>query len=96
MRFDSNLAHKHSANHRRELETSVLCGCFYCLATFAPAAIDEWIDAPDDAPDGCDSETGTTALCPRCGVDAVIGSASGFPITDEFLSDMRSRWFSGM
>lgn len=92
MRFDSNLAHKHSANHRRELEISVLCGCFYCLSTFAPAAIDEWVDAPD----GSESEAGTTALCPRCGVDAVIGSASGFLITDEFLSGMRSRWFSGV
>jgi hypothetical protein len=34
-----------------------------------------------------------TADCPRCGIDAVIGSASGFPITSEFLSSMNGRWF---
>lgn len=95
MKSDSDLAHAHSANHRYELEASALCGCFYCLSTYAPAAIDEWIDEPADAPEGSESETGATALCPRCGIDSVIGSASGFPIATEFLRDMRSRWFSG-
>jgi len=34
-----------------------------------------------------------TALCPRCGIDAVIGSKSGFPITTEFLETMKTHWF---
>ncbi|MGO1070641.1 hypothetical protein [Lysobacter sp. CA199] len=93
MKSDHEQAHTHSANHRPELEASVLCGCFYCLSTFVPAAIDEWIDTPDDAPEGSENETGTTALCPRCGIDSVIGSASGFPISAEFLATMRDRWF---
>jgi hypothetical protein len=29
----------------------------------------------------------------RCGVDSVIGSAAGFPITREFLEAMNRRWF---
>lgn len=93
MKYDCNLAHRHSAHHRRELEASALCGCFYCLATFVPAAIEEWIDEPLDASEDSEWDAGVTALCPCCGIDSVIGSASGFPITAEFLTDMHSRWF---
>jgi hypothetical protein len=74
-------AHKHSIYHRAELEQSSICGCFCCLATFAPSEIEEWID------------DGQTALCPKCPVDAVIGSASGYPTTREFLSQMHDKWF---
>jgi hypothetical protein len=37
---------------------------------------------------------GQTALCPKCGVDAVIGDKSGLPITTEFLTTMHGMWFS--
>ena len=60
---------------------SDLCCCFYCEAIYPPAEIDVWID--DD----------TTALCARCGVDSVIGSKSGFPITAEFLGEMNRCFF---
>jgi acetone carboxylase gamma subunit len=36
---------------------------------------------------------GTTALCPYCGIDSVIGDKSGFPITKEFLEKMYQHWF---
>jgi hypothetical protein len=65
---------------------SEICGCFYCLERFPPNAITEWIDANATG-------EGQTALCPRCGIDSVIGSASGFPITPEFLKSMNRRWF---
>jgi hypothetical protein len=83
-------AHRHSAAHRDEIHASTLCGCFYCCAMFAPDAIREWIDRPDDA------LPPQTALCPRCGIDSVIGSASGFPITGDFLSRMRARYFGAL
>ena len=86
-------AHKRSSNHRAELASSEKCGCFYCLATFAPTAINEWIDWPPETPDGQENDAGTTAMCPVCGIDSVIGSSSGFPITKSFLEQMRSHWF---
>lgn len=92
MSFDLDRAHRHSAGHRAELLASERCGCFYCLAVFSPQAIDEWIDADADS----DDEAGTTALCPACGIDAVIGSAAGFPLRREFLQAMRARWFGGV
>lgn len=82
MGIDLRLAHGHSSNHREEIERSELCGCFYCEKVFSPAEIGEWIDG------------GKTAMCPRCGIDSVIGSASGFQLTKEFLHGMCDYWFS--
>lgn len=75
-------AHQHSSHHRQELPTSDSCGCFYCLSTFPPTAITVWIDEGDG-----------TALCPHCGIDAVIGSASGYPMTPTFWQAMHAYWF---
>jgi hypothetical protein len=77
---DVNRAHSHADRHRDELLASELCGCFYCLRTFPPGAIWEWL-------------ANETAFCPFCRIDSVIGSASGFPITEDFLRRMYVRWF---
>ena len=75
-------AHAHSSRHRAEIESSANVGCFYCCEIYLPALIEEWIDEGD------------TALCPRCGIDSVIGEASGFPVTDTtFLKAMNKAWF---
>ena len=76
-------AHKHCFRQEREVMESAICGCFYCLETFPPTEIEDWAD---DGP--------PTALCPRCGIDSVIGDASGFPVVDKaFLGDMNMYWF---
>lgn len=82
---DIELAHAWSSDHREGLFSSDHCGCFYCLDIFSVEAIEEWTDAVDGI--------GQTALCPGCGIDSVIGSASGFPIEKWFLARMRKRWF---
>ena len=74
-------AHKHCFKNRDEQAKSLLCGCFYCERTFPSAKIDEWIDE------------GQTAMCPFCGIDSVLGSASGFELGKEFLHRMNERWF---
>ncbi|WP_223757187.1 hypothetical protein [Myxococcus sp. RHSTA-1-4] len=73
-------AHERSNQHRDEVLASALCGCFNCLATFSPERIREWVDEDE------------TALCPECGLDTVLGSGSGFPITPEFLRKMQAYW----
>jgi hypothetical protein len=77
-------AHKHSFENRGELLTSESCGCFYCLAIFPPTEIVNWIDERSGQ---------STASCPRCRIDSVIGSKSEYPITVEFLDAMRTHWF---
>jgi 8-oxo-dGTP diphosphatase len=79
-------AHKHSSGHRQEIGESKVCGCFSCLAMFVIRSIFQWIDEDKDG-------MGQTALCPNCGIDAVIGSASGYPVTLEFLKKMEKHWF---
>ncbi len=83
---DVQRAHVHSSNHRNEIVASAICGCFHCKQTFAPSEIIEWIDEDSEG-------VGQCAMCPRCGIDSVIGSASGFPINTAFLSAMSRFWF---
>ena len=76
-------AHDHCRNNRNELAQSEYAGCFYCCELFSPSLIDEWTGSK-----------GTTAVCPKCGIDAIIGDASAFPITDKaFLTAMNKAWF---
>ena len=74
-------AYRHSARHRPEVFASAECGCFNCLSIFDSSEIKTWID------------TGLTAVCPRCGMDAVLPSASGVPLGEELLRAMQDRWF---
>ena len=46
---------------KKLLEKSSVCGCFHCLQTFPSHEITEYVDK------------GLTAVCPKCGVDSVIG-----------------------
>ena len=79
-------AHKFSSKHAEMVKKSEECGCFHCGTWFPPAQIKEWIDG------------GQTAMCPKCGIDSVIGDASmkGTDIVfdDLFLSEMRRHWFN--
>ena len=75
-------AHEHSLHNRSELLSSEMVGCFYCQQCFDPAEITEW---HDDEPD--------TGFCPRCGIDALIGSASGYRPSADFLNEMNKHWF---
>jgi len=84
-------AHRHSALHAEEIGRSSICGCFYCRNTFAPTEIRKWIDDQNVG----EGRTGRTALCPKCGIDSVIGNVAGFPLTREFLEAMHALWFGG-
>lgn len=79
-------AHEHSSMHRTEVLSSKECGCFYCLRVYGPNKIEIWVDQNSDG-------VGQTAICPYCGIDAVIGDKSGYPITTEFLKRMKELWF---
>ena len=87
MTYDEDLllaAHKASIHHHDAVRRSGVAGCFYCLRTMRSGEISEWVDPQAEQ---------TTALCPYCGIDSVIGDDSGFPVTPEFLKAMQARWF---
>jgi hypothetical protein len=84
---EAALVHAHATRNRAELLAGELCGCYHCLRLFSPEALgeDDWCDERDGEP---------TALCPYCGVDAVIGSGSGMELTGEALARLHSVWFA--
>jgi hypothetical protein len=75
-------AKAHSVRHRAEIEASTRCACFFCFRVFPSAEIKAWTDV------------NTTALCPKCGVDAVIGDASGHSIAERSLRKMHEHYFA--
>jgi hypothetical protein len=80
-------AHKHCYGNRAEILRSELCGCLCCLARFRATEIEEWVDESRPG-------QGQTALCPKCGIDSVIGTASGYSLSTTFLAQMKAYWFS--
>lgn len=60
--------HMHSSKNRSEIENSRFCRCLCCLVEFSKKSIKEWTDNDQ------------TAICPKCGVDSVIG--------DKFIDDL--------
>lgn len=82
METKANLAllHKRARLNRSFLVKSAICGCFYCFSEFLFDQIVVWIDKDE------------TALCPHCGVDAVLGFGSQ-NADQELLHEMHDRWF---
>ncbi len=86
-------AHKHSSRHKDEILKSNICGCFYCLRTFSPTEVEDWVDDTVDIRNLPELQE-SCALCPKCAIDSVIGSSSGYPVTDlDFLKAMNKYWF---
>ena len=86
--------------NRKEVENSEKCGCFGCLSIFLPSDIALWSDSEDPRDDDpgslrSDSERfrGNTAICPNCESDSVIGSASGYEISEPSLRVLQAHWF---
>jgi hypothetical protein len=77
---EASRLHRHTRANRMELEASEVCGCIACERIYFPSEIVRWVDEE-------------TALCPHCGVDAVVGSASGIPIMPGVLRRAHERWF---
>lgn len=73
--------HAYASQHRAMVEASAACSCFFCMSSFPPGYIKEWCDK------------GQTAICPRCGIDAVVGDAQ-LEVTPEWLDEMNRYWFA--
>nr|WP_221231053.1 cytoplasmic protein [Sphingobium subterraneum] len=68
------------------------CGCFYCFKIYESSEIENWVEETQG--NFASASDPFTALCPKCGIDAVIGTASGYPVDDvTFLQNMHTKWF---
>lgn len=68
-----------SSDNRSTLESSDVCGCYFCLRTFNVSEIEEWIDNDQ------------TALCPNCDTDTLLSDITD----TDLLSAACERWFCG-
>lgn len=72
--------HRQSSYHRERIfgqSAIAYVSCFYCCRQYPAHKVKEWID------------DGQTAICPLCGIDAVIPVHMG----DEALKEMHDHWF---
>jgi hypothetical protein len=83
-RSEVKKALKHSINNADEVKASDQAGCFHCLEVFDVSEIEDWTE----------TESGESAVCPHCDVEAVIGDGAGFPLTEEFLTVLRDEQFA--
>lgn len=77
-------AHKRCFRNQKTRQASTEAGCFHCQSVYPAHEVREYVR------ENCD---GRTAVCPRCGIDSVIGSAAGYPLTGKFLAAMEQYWF---
>ena len=91
IRADLESIHRFCTSNRELLARSERAGCFYCGQMFAPSEICDWVDGAQ-AVSG-DTDDGITALCPKCGIDAVLPSAAPLALDDVMLSEMHHHWF---
>ena len=77
-------AHLLSMRNDPAVNASEKCGCFWCERIFPATEVRE-----------CYRELGNglTAICPYCGIDAVLADASGVEVSPEFLHKMHKAWF---
>ena len=76
-------AHRASFCNKKDVKKSKKCGCFQCLELFDSSVVISYVTDKD----------GDTALCPCCFTDSILADASGFPITKDFLREMKEIWF---
>lgn len=81
LNLDYIKSHKYVNNNRKDIQKSKLCVCVYCMEKFPPSKIEDWIS------------NDTTAICPYCSVDSVLGDFS-VVITDELIRKMYGYWFT--
>lgn len=74
---------KYNRNHKETLQNNKEAGCYYCNSIFPTDKIVEWCDK------------GSTALCPNCGIDAVIPNENS-ELTHAILTEMHQYWFDGV
>lgn len=85
-RQELEVQHELSSMHRKEVEDAGYCGCCYCQESFPADKIDSWIDSNS-------AGEGQTAICPLCGIDAIIPSQNGEPIDGRLLEAMHQQYF---
>ena len=86
-------AYRHTLNNWVELGDSAVCGCCNCMQIFPVSDIVAWTGLDLSRIDDPAAVAEQTALCPRCGSEALIGDKSGIALNARFLTEMNDAWY---
>ena len=86
-------AYRYTSNNHAQIEASKVCGCCNCVEIFRPDEIVGWTGLTVQDMDDPKAIGRQTAMCTRCGSEAVLGDGCGFPINAGFLARMNEAWF---
>jgi hypothetical protein len=75
--------HSHATNNEIEILKSTNCSCFFCRQTYDARKVNDWVS----------DERGVSAICPECGMDAVIGDACGIPLDKATLKELNLAYY---
>lgn len=75
--------HDRAAKNDTEILNSDVCSCFFCRQTYSARDVQDWITEDD----------GVTAICPICGMDAVIGDRHEGRIDHDTLKQLNLRYY---
>lgn len=75
--------HQDCSNHYDKIIEYNCASCFHCLKTFVPKNIQEWADEVRW------TDEGQTAICPNCGIDAILPGV----VSNDILVLMHHHWF---
>lgn len=73
--------HTYSSHNKSQIAAANTCYCFYCKRRISKDDIKDYTD------------DGQTAICPACGVDAIIPDSIEEPLDDAVISEMNEYWF---
>ncbi len=74
--------HAYSSSNKDLIEESTICYCFHCQKKMDSKEIVNYL-----------KEGSGTALCPYCGVDAILPDSVEEEINDEIITGMNKYWF---
>ena len=75
--------HSHATNNEIEILKSKTCSCFFCRQSYSARLVNDWVS----------DERGVSAICPECGMDAVIGDACGVPLDKATLKALNLAYY---
>ena len=73
--------HTYCSHNRNNIMLADKCYCFHCKMAMDHEEIVDYID------------NGQTALCPKCGIDAIIPDSIDESLDDEIIAQMHEYWF---
>jgi len=77
--------HLSTLGNAKRVHAASQCACFHCRKWFPASEVQKFMPEKDGR---------ETALCPRCGVDAVLTDQDSLPLTRDLTDEMHSRFFS--